>query len=98
MYTVTITKQGQISIPVKFRKELKLNESKKATVKLEDNKLIIEPVVDIAELAGVFHRFAIKDKPINEVIKMEEEVWGNAVAEKYRKLQRRKSSKKLYVV
>ena len=98
MYTVSITKQGQISIPAKFRKELNLNESKKATVKLENNRLIVEPVADIAELAGVFHRYAIKNKPIEEVIKMEKKAWENAVVEKYRKLQRRKSSKKLYVV
>lgn len=51
-YTVSITSQGQISIPARFRKELGLNKGKKALVSLEDKKLIIEPVKDFLELRG----------------------------------------------
>lgn len=51
-YTVSITSQGQISIPVKFRRELGLNTGKKALVSLEDKKLVIEPVKDFLELRG----------------------------------------------
>lgn len=51
-YTVTITSQGQISIPAKFRHELGLEKTKKALVSLEDKKIIIQPVKDFLELKG----------------------------------------------
>lgn len=49
---VSITSQGQISIPARFRKELGLNTGKKALVSMEDKKLIIEPVKDFLDLRG----------------------------------------------
>lgn len=49
---VSITSQGQISIPAKFRRELGLNNGKKALVSVEDKKLIVEPVKDFLELRG----------------------------------------------
>lgn len=52
VYTVSITSQGQISIPAKFRRELGLNSGKKAMVSTEGNKIIIEPVKDFLELRG----------------------------------------------
>lgn len=51
-YTVSITSQGQISIPARFRREMGLNKSGKATVTLEDNSLVIRPVKDFLELRG----------------------------------------------
>lgn len=51
-YMVSITSQGQISIPAKFRRELGLNKRKKALVSVEDKKLIVEPVKDFLELRG----------------------------------------------
>lgn len=52
MYTVSITSQGQISIPAKLRKKLGLDKNKKALVSEEDGKLVIEPVKDFLELGG----------------------------------------------
>ena len=52
MYTVTITSQGQISIPAKFRRELGLEKTKKALITKESGRLIIEPVKDLLDLAG----------------------------------------------
>lgn len=51
-YTVSITSQGQISIPAKFRKKLGLKKYTKAFVTEQDGKLIVEPVKDFLELAG----------------------------------------------
>lgn len=53
-YTVTITSQGQISIPAKFRHELGLDKTKKALVSMEDKKIIIEPTRNFLELEGAF--------------------------------------------
>lgn len=52
MYTVTITSQGQISIPAKIRRQLGLDKTKKALLTVEENRVIIEPVKDLLELAG----------------------------------------------
>lgn len=52
VYTVSITSQGQISIPVKFRRELGLGNGRKAQVSMEDGNLVISPVRDLLELKG----------------------------------------------
>lgn len=52
IYTVSITSQGQISIPAKIRRELGLSKTKKAIVSVENGKMTIEPVKDLLELAG----------------------------------------------
>ncbi len=51
-YTVSITSQGQISIPASFRRELGLDKKKKAMVSMQGNKIIVEPAVDFLELGG----------------------------------------------
>jgi AbrB family looped-hinge helix DNA binding protein len=51
-YTVTITSQGQISIPVHLRRKLGLDITKKALVTEKDGKILIEPIKDLLELKG----------------------------------------------
>lgn len=51
-YTVSITSQGQISIPAKIRRELGLSKKKKAFVSVQDGKMVVEPEKDFLELAG----------------------------------------------
>lgn len=51
-YLVSITSQGQISIPSKIRKELGFSKNKKALISVEQGKVILEPVRDILELRG----------------------------------------------
>lgn len=52
MYTVSITSQGQISIPVKLRRKLGLDKTRKALVSEKEGKLMIEPVRDLLDLQG----------------------------------------------
>lgn len=52
MYTVTITSQGQISIPIKLRRKLGLDKLKKALVYEDKGELIVRPVKDFLELGG----------------------------------------------
>ncbi len=52
VYTVSITSQGQISIPAKLRRELGLGSGKRALVSVEGERLIIEPVADLLDLKG----------------------------------------------
>lgn len=52
-YTVSITKQGQISIPAPLRKKYGLDKSKKAIVyPTAEGKIVIEPVRDLLSLLG----------------------------------------------
>jgi len=52
MYTVSITSQGQISIPVKLRRKLGLEKFGKALISESEGKLVIEPVKDLLDLQG----------------------------------------------
>lgn len=52
MYTVSITSQGQISIPTQLRGLFNLKSTNKATVTPTDNGLLVRPVVDFLDLAG----------------------------------------------
>lgn len=54
LYPVTITSQGQITIPAKLRRELDLDKTKRLILKVEDQKLIAEKEPDILALRGVF--------------------------------------------
>ncbi|MFC1600487.1 AbrB/MazE/SpoVT family DNA-binding domain-containing protein [Patescibacteria group bacterium] len=54
MYTVSITSQGQISIPAKLRRELGLKGVKKANISKRGDSLVVKPVKDFLDLAGSF--------------------------------------------
>jgi len=49
---VSITSQGQISIPAKMRRQLGLNKTKKALISIQDDRLLVEPVRDFIEMGG----------------------------------------------
>lgn len=51
-YTVSITSQGQLSIPAPIRRKLGLDKSKKAIVIEKEGMLVIEPLEDLLELKG----------------------------------------------
>lgn len=70
MYISTVTRQGQISIPAKLRRELDIDK-KKVWVSEEQGRIIIEPVVDLLDLAGSLKHKNIKGKSIDEIIALE---------------------------
>lgn len=53
-YVVSITSQGQISIPADLRRNFGFNKTKKAFVSADNGKVTVEPVKDFLELYGVF--------------------------------------------
>ncbi|NPB08237.1 MAG: AbrB/MazE/SpoVT family DNA-binding domain-containing protein [Aquificae bacterium] len=76
MPTARITKKGQLTIPAEFRKKLGTNI---VEVYMEGEKIIIKPV---KKLGGILHKYAIKDKPIDEVMKEEKKVAQNVFTER----------------
>lgn len=84
VYTVSITSQGQISIPAKLRKELGLESGKKALVRHEGQKITLEPIADLLSLKGSLKHKAIKGKSIDEIIALENKVIEEAIVERYK--------------
>lgn len=77
-YTVTITSQGQISIPIAIRRQLGLEKNSRALVSEEDGKLTIKPVKDFLEMRG---SIKTNKKPLSNAEL--DDVVGAAVAEEY---------------
>ena len=84
-YTATVTSQGQITIPVEIRRKLKLDKNRKIILKFENNAIFMESEPDIMQLSGSLSSRAIKNKSIDETIRLEEDAVGEAVVEQYRK-------------
>lgn len=53
-YTVSITSQGQMTIPADIRLALGLQKASKAIARVEEGKMIVEPERDILALRGIF--------------------------------------------
>ena len=70
---VSITTQGQISIPVQIRRELKLDKYRKALVSRINDRVVVEPVSDLLDLGGSLQERALKNKSITQVRKQEKE-------------------------
>ena len=49
---VTITDQGQITIPASMRRAISLDLYNKALVKIENKMIIVEPIIDLLSLGG----------------------------------------------
>ena len=53
-YTVTITSQGQITIPADVRRLLKLDKQMKALIEVKENTMVLTPEPDVLSLCGIF--------------------------------------------
>lgn len=66
-----------------IRKNLRLDQYRKALVKQEGQTVVIEPVVDLLTLKGSLQKFALKGKSPKEILELEEEAWETGTAERY---------------
>ena len=71
---VSITSQGQISIPAVIRHSMGLDRYKKVVVRQQFSSIIIEPVRDLLSLGGSLKNKALKNKSIAEIRKIEQGV------------------------
>ena len=88
MYTVSITSQKQMSIPVKIWEELGFKPNSKANVFVENKRMVVEPVPDIMDLAGSLHKYAKKGMSIDKIIALEKKAWEKGAVERYKKTLR----------
>lgn len=77
-YSVSITSQGQISIPAEIRRKLGLSKKSKAIVSVANGNVMIEPVKDFLELAG---SLKTNKKPLSN--KKLHDLFAASVAEEY---------------
>jgi bifunctional DNA-binding transcriptional regulator/antitoxin component of YhaV-PrlF toxin-antitoxin module len=80
---VSLTSEGQISIPAKMLAKFGKNRPTKVIVRAVDNGWFVEPVPDILSLGGSLHKYAIKGKSADQIRKMEREAFEEAVVEDY---------------
>ena len=71
--TVTVTSKGQVTIPSRLRKELRIVEGEKLVVIREGNAIKIIPVPKLSELAGVDEKVFKGRKPSGEIDAMRKE-------------------------
>ncbi len=69
-----ITKKGQVTIPVAYRKRLGTDIVK---IEMEGDKVVI---MSARELGGVFQKYAFRGKPIEEVMELEKKAMEEAFA------------------
>lgn len=89
VYTVSITSQGQISIPAKIRRELGIKKGSRAIVTAKKGEIVIKPVADFFSLRGSLKtsKPPLTSEQIHEFVAQE-------VAKEYgRELQRIKTNK-----
>ena len=65
--TVTVTSKGQVTIPSKLRRDLRIEEGEKLLVIREDDTIRIIPIPKLSRLAGVDEALFKGKKPSAEI-------------------------------
>ena len=84
MKLVTITSQGQITIPAHLRRKFGFNQTQKVLVKEEEGKVVVEPAPGILQLSASLAEYGRKDKSSQEIKQMEQEAIEEARTEKFK--------------
>jgi len=71
--TVTVTSKGQITIPSKMRKEIKITEGEKLILIREGNAIKMIPLPRLSRMAGIDKKLFKGRKPSKEIEKMRTE-------------------------
>jgi AbrB family looped-hinge helix DNA binding protein len=71
--TVTVTSKGQVTIPSRLRRELRILEGEKLLIVREGNAIKIIPVPKLSKLAGVDEEVFRDRKPSEEIETMRKE-------------------------
>ena len=72
--TVTVTSKGQVTIPSKLRRELKINEGEKLLIIREDDAIKMIPIPKLSKLAGVDEE-VFRGKNVSAEIKAMRKEW-----------------------
>lgn len=67
-----VTKKGQVTIPSRYREQLRLGEGTIVAFKESKEGLVLEAVPDIADSAGTLSRFAPAEEVIRDTLRSRE--------------------------
>jgi len=81
-YTLSVTSQGQVSIPAKVRRLWGLMNRGQITLTLQGKKGTVEPISDLLSLGGSLNKYAIRNKNIEEIMKIERKAIEEAKLER----------------
>ena len=92
---VSLTSQGQISIPSKMRKKLGWDGVDKLSVREVDGKVVVEKPGNILSLSGVFAEAGKinKGKSLQQIIRDEHKAVDEARMERWIRKEKRSKSK-----
>ena len=51
--TVYVTKKGQVTIPIRFRKSLNIREGSKLLISQAEDSIVLHPLLELEEMAGI---------------------------------------------
>ena len=71
--TVTVSSKGQVTLPSKLRRRLKITKGEKLLVINEDNVIKLMPVPKLSNLAGVDKELFVGRKPSEELVTLRKE-------------------------
>ncbi len=83
--TVTVSSKGQVTLPSKLRKRLRITKGEKLLVVSEDNTIKLVPVPKLSTLAGVDQELFANRKPSEELKNMRKE-WTEEFDKRTKKL------------
>lgn len=99
-YTLTVTSQGQVSIPAEIRRRWGILKSGRITLTLRGKKqAVVEPAPDILDLAGSFSEYAKINKGLTlaQILKKEKQAIEDGWLEHYINKEKR-SGNKLFTI
>ncbi|MEM2896832.1 MAG: AbrB/MazE/SpoVT family DNA-binding domain-containing protein [Candidatus Bathyarchaeia archaeon] len=70
---VKVTRRGQTTIPIKFRKKFGIKEGNELLVELAENGMVFMVIPKIEELAGVDAKYGKVEEIKQEIEKLREE-------------------------
>lgn len=79
----TITNQRQITIPKRLMEKKGFSKKDKVNILEVENGLLIQKVPTIDDLYGSLHKYAIKNKSIEEIMEMEDKAIEESILEGY---------------
>lgn len=81
-YFATVTSQYQITVPKEIRKKLKLKSKDKIFFDIDHkNEIKVSKGHSFMDLAGKYHSYALKNKTLDETLKIEQEALEEAIVE-----------------
>ncbi len=80
---VTLTSQGQISIPARFRKKFGLLSSQKLVIEARNGEIVLRPSTDLVTHAGILHDKALSEVSLEKVLLLEDEGIQEAQIDRY---------------